>query len=610
MPRPIATEKPKDAKNAALRLLKSVKPWRFILIFAIISAIVSTVLSIFGPKILGNITTAAVTSVTTAGAVDWSMVTPLLIALAVLYAASGVIGYAESFLIGKLAAKYGESLRAQILAKFNRLPVSYFDQRQTGDIISIMSNDVDAITQSIRDSLTELISNIVLFVGTLMMMLLISPLLTLVAVVTIPLSSFLIAKVAKLAQKYFIKQRKTLGELNSTIEEDYSGQLIIKSHSHADESRRIFDQVNQNYTDSAWKAQFFSSVAYPITHIFTNLGYAAVCVFGGHLAIAGKIAIGDVQAFIQYTNQFNRPITQIAQIFSTIQLTLAASERVFNFLDEAEEPSETPVANTKQLSKSANHAIASHPLSRETVKGAVEFHDMSFSYNGVKPTITNFSCKIEPGMQVALVGPTGAGKTTIVNLLMRFYEPNSGYITIDGQPIREHSRQEIRSLFGMVLQDTWLFSGTIEDNLKYGNSKITHEDVVAVCKKAHIDHLISSLPDGYKTKISEDSDNISAGEKQLLTIARAMLENPPMMILDEATSNVDTRTEQLIQDAITKLTRGRTSFVIAHRLSTIRNADLILVMKEGNIVEQGNHEQLLKQNGFYAELYNSQFAED
>ena len=601
MPLRPATEKPKNAGATAIRLLKDLRKWRMVIIFAIVTSVLSTLLFVLGPKILGDITTTAVTGVTTTGVVDWNKITPLLISLIALYAFSGLLGYLESYLVGRLAAKYAETTRLRLLEKINRLPVSYFDQHQHGDLISIMSNDVDAITQSLQTVLTELISNIVLFFGTLLMMLFISPLLTLIAVITIPISGFLVSKVAKLSQKFYTKQRKNLGELNSIIEEDYSGQLIIKSNSHIPESYRNFTRVNNKFTDSDWKAQFFSSVAFPITHIFTNLSYIAVCVFGGHLAIAGRIMIGDVQAFIQYTNQFNRPITQIAQIFSTIQLTLAAAERVFKFLDEAEE---TP---DDLLSSPQNDRLA-QPFSH--VEGAVEFHDLSFSYDGVKPTISNFSCKIEPGMQVALVGPTGAGKTTIVNLLMRFYDPQTGYITIDGRPICEIPRGELRNLFGMVLQDTWLFSGTIEENLKYGTPKATHDDVVKICKKAHIDHFITSLPDGYSTKISEDSDNISAGEKQLLTIARAMIENPPMMILDEATSNVDTRTEQLIQDAITKLTHGRTSFIIAHRLSTIRNADLILVMRDGNIVEQGNHEQLLKANGFYAELYNSQFTEN
>lgn len=593
MPRPMSVEKPKNAKASAKLLLGSLKPHRLILIFAILAAILSTVLSVFGPLVLGNITTEAVASVQATGAVNWSVITPLLITLVVLYGASGLLGYLETYLLGRLAAKYAANLRLQILNKISRLPVSYFDQHQFGDTISLMSNDVDAVTSSLRDSLSEIISNVILFIGTLAMMLLISPLLSLVAFVTIPLSGVLIAKVAKKAQNFFVKQRKDLGDLNSAIEEDYSGQLIIKTNSHIPESSRIFNQINSDYTTSAWKAQFFSSVAYPISHIFTNLGYVAVCIVGGNLAIAGQLTIGGVQSFIQYTKQFNRPLTQISQIASTIQLTLAAAERIFNFLAEPEESDESTTSK----------------LSRDSVKGAVEFHDLSFSYDKTKPTIEHFSCKIEPGMQVALVGPTGAGKTTIVNLLMRFYDPDSGYITIDGRPTREIPRETVRSLFGMVLQDTWLFSGTIEENLKYGAPRATHDEVVAVCKKAHIDHFISSLEKGYSTKISEDSDNISAGEKQLLTIARAMIENPPMMILDEATSNVDTRTEQLIQDAITKLTSGRTSFVIAHRLSTIRNADLILVMRDGNIVEQGNHDQLLKQNGFYAELYNSQFAE-
>ncbi|MBR0480625.1 ABC transporter ATP-binding protein [Candidatus Saccharibacteria bacterium] len=608
MPLRPATEKPKNASATAIRLLKDLRKWRVIIIFAIIASILSTLLFVLGPKVLGDITTTAVTSVTTTGAVDWDKILLLLITLIALYAVSGLLGYFESYLVGRLAAKYAETTRLRLLEKINHLPVSYFDKHQHGDLISIVSNDVDAITQSLQTTLTELISNIILFFGTLLMMIFISPLLTIVAAITIPISSLLVGKVARLSQKFYTKQRKNLGELNSIIEEDYSGQLIIKSNSHIPESYRNFTRVNDKFTESDWKAQFFGSVAFPITHIFTNLSYIGVCVFGGHLAITGQIMIGDVQAFIQYTNQFNRPITQVAQIFSTIQLTLAAAERVFKFLDEPEEPATALPESVTGLNRQTAITKLTENF-RSRVKGAVEFHDLSFSYDKTKPTITNFSCKIEPGMQVALVGPTGAGKTTIVNLLMRFYDPDSGYITIDGRPTRELPRETVRNLFGMVLQDTWLFSGTIEENLRYGKPKATHEDIVSICKKAHIDHFITSLPDGYNTKISEDSDNISAGEKQLLTIARAMVENPPMMILDEATSNVDTRTEQLIQDAITKLTRGRTSFVIAHRLSTIRNADLILVMRDGNIVEQGNHETLLKQNGFYAELYNSQFQE-
>jgi ATP-binding cassette subfamily B protein len=396
----------------------------------------------------------------------------------------------------------------------------------------------------------------------------------------------------RFAQKYFREQQSTLGTLNSKIEEDYSGEVVIKSNSYEDDALADFTRTNEKLATVTRKAQVFSSLSFPVTHVFTNLGYVAVCVLGGVFVIEGRINIGDIQAFIQYVSRFNRPITEIASTTSTMQSLLAASERVFEFLNEAEE--EPDVSPARTIDK---------------VHGAVEFHDVCFEYLPGQPIIRNFSVKVEPGMNVAIVGPTGAGKTTIINLLMRFYEPTSGYISIDGVPIREMKRADVRRLFGMVLQDTWLFSGTVKDNLRYGRLSASLDDIKRASKAANVNHIIEALPKGYRTEISEDSDNVSAGEKQLITIARAMVADPPMMILDEATSNVDTRTEQLIQDSFERLTSGRTSFVIAHRLSTIRNADLILVMRDGAIVEAGYHESLLKADGFYAELYNSQFAE-
>lgn len=592
MPRPVVDGKPKNFGATLKRFWETLRTWRIGLIAAVIFMVASTVLSLFGPMILGQVTTSAVGSITTEGSIDWGVISSLLIWLVVIYATSAVLNYVQNAILSVVAERYGRKLRSQILEKINKLPVSYFDKHQFGDTLSRMSNDVDAVSSSLARVLSEIINDVVTLVGVVVMMLFISVPLTLIPLLTIPLSVLFMGGITKKAQNAFRTQRATLGELNSIIEEDYGGQLIIKANSYEGIAEEKFGHTNGRLYESSWQAQFFSSIVYPIVHVFTNLGYAAVCVFGGNMVISGKIAIGQIQSFLQYVNQFNRPIQGVSQIAANIQSTLAAAERVFNFLDE---PEETPDAVPAQEIKH--------------IEGNVEFHHVDFAYKVNEPIIRDFSIKIKTGMQVAIVGPTGAGKTTIINLLMRFYDPTSGYIAIDGVPTREMKRADVRALFGMVLQDTWLFSGTIEENLRYGRKDVTHEDIVRATKLASIHHFIESLPKGYKTEISEDSDNISAGEKQLLTIARAMVANPPMMILDEATSNVDTRTEQLIQDAFAKLTHGRTSFVIAHRLSTIRNSDLILVMKEGEIVEQGTHDELLKADGFYAELYNSQFAE-
>ena len=588
----MTAERAKDSKKSLQMFLASLKNFRFIITLSLFFAVVSGVLGLFSPKILGNMTNSAVESISSTGSLDFAPIQTGIIQLLVIYAIAAVLSYLENYLLARATIYYTERLRTQIVTKISRLPISYFDKTPFGDTLSILSNDVDILWSALSEGLAQIITNLTTIIGCLIMMFVISPLLAVIAVVVVPLSTFAIAKVAKRAQKHFVSQRKVLGELNSHVEEDYSGQIIIKSNSHEAKSFAAFQKANEKLYSDSWKAQFLGSLAFPLVHMFTNVGYVAICMLGGNMVLAGTLLIGNIQAFIQYLSRFNQPLSNLSEIVATIQQTLAASERVFNFLSE---PEETPDPSP---SKTINK-----------IQGAIEFHDVCFSYDKKTPIIKHFSAKIAPGAQVAIVGPTGAGKTTIINLLMRFYDPDSGYITIDGIPTSEMRRSDVRALFGMVLQDTWLFSGTIKENLKYGRTAAKLSEIKTATKAAGIDHLIESMKGGYSAKISEDSDNISAGEKQLLTIARAMIENPPMMILDEATSNVDTRAEAKIQSAFEQLTRGRTSFVIAHRLSTIRNADLILVMKDGNIVEQGNHDQLLKQTGFYAELYNSQFAD-
>lgn len=594
----MSSQGPKDFKSALRRFWFSIREWKVKIIVASILSLVSTLLMVFGPMILGMMTTSATESLKNQGVINWPEINFLGFVLIAIFLLSAVISYIQGVVTSSLSVLYEKKLRNSILEKMRKLPIGYFDKTPNGDVMSRMINDVDTISVSFAETLTQIITSFTMLFGYLAIMLYLSITLSLIAIIAVPISTIFISGVLKKAKVYFAAERATLGKLNSIIEENFSGQLIIKANNHAGKSIKSFDKMNTKLYEESRRAQFLSSLTFPLTHVFLNLAYAGVCMLGAYYVISGAISIGGIQAFIQYLNRFNRPITEVAQLSSTIQQILAAAERIFNFLEETEETPEVEKSLFKQIMNKDRKFL-----------GEVEFRDVNFSYD-VKPVIKNFSVKIKPGMQVAIVGPTGAGKTTIVNLLMRFFDPNDGEILIDGVETRKMRRDEVRDLFGMVLQDTWLFSGTIMENLKYGAKKISDEDVYKAAKLVGVDHFIKSLPNGYQTVISEDSDNISAGEKQLMTITRAVISEPMMMILDEATSNVDTRTEQLIQDAFSKLTKVRTSFVIAHRLSTIREADLILVMREGNIIEQGNHKELIAKNGFYAELYNSQFSED
>ena len=582
--------KVKNKKFAFHEFSRSVKPYILPIVFSVILAVGSAILGLFIPKLLGDMTNIAVTSYPE---IDFGAISSKAITVVILFLSSAALNYAQAFILAIVSANYTKDLREKIIAKISKLPISYFDKHKFGDTLSRMTNDVDVLTTSMSQEIADISLSLTILIGVMIMMLSISVPLSLISFIVVPISVFVVGKITNFAQKYFREQQNTLGALNSKIEENYAGLIIIKSNSYEESAKESFDTTNHKLAKAATKAQVFSSLSFPATHVFTNLGYIAICILGGGMVIDGKITIGSLQAFIQYVSRFNRPITEIASTTATIQSLLAASERIFEFLAEPEEAPDPEPA-----------------LVVSDIKGEVEFKNVSFSYDGKTPIIKDFSVKVAPGTNVAIVGPTGAGKTTIINLLMRFYEPSAGEILIDNTPISKMKRSDVRQLFGMVLQDTWLFSGSVEENLRYGRKDATLADIKAAAKFCNIEHIIEALPHGYKTVISEDSDNISAGEKQLLTIARAMVANPPMMILDEATSNVDTRTEHLIQKSFEKITNGRTSFVIAHRLSTIRNADLIIVMRDGEIIEQGNHDSLLKLGGFYAELYNSQFADN
>ncbi|HOR69568.1 MAG TPA: ABC transporter ATP-binding protein [bacterium] len=575
------------------KLIKYLKPYYVSIIVVLILAMASTVFTIISPKILGDITNEIVAGIKniTQGGIDFSAILHLITILVGLYLIGALCGYLQGWIMTGITQKVTYNLRKSIALKINRLPLRYFDTQSHGDILSRVTNDVDTVSHSFNQSLTQVVTAVTTIVGILIMMIIISWQLTLVAVIVLPLGFLLARFIIKKSQKYFFNHQVSLGEINGHIEEMFSGHTIVKAFNGEQKSISTFRKINNKLYNNAWKSQFFSGLLHPIMNFLDNAGFVAVSVLGGWFAIRGKMTIGSIQAFIQYLNQFSRPIIQTASIANVFQSTAAAAERAFEFLEEEEELPDP--AQPKEL---------------KTVKGAVDFVNVVFGYTPEKIIINNFSATIKPGQKIAIVGPTGAGKTTMVNLLMRFYEIDSGAIKIDGVDIKDLRRSDLRKLFGMVLQDTWLFSGTIEENIAYGKDNVSHEEVVKAAQAAYADHFIHTLPGDYQMEISEEADNISQGEKQLLTIARAILANAPMLILDEATSSVDTRTEALIQAAMDKMMEGRTSFIIAHRLSTIRNADLILVMRDGHIVEQGTHKQLLAQNGFYASLYNSQFV--
>jgi ATP-binding cassette subfamily B protein len=637
-------EKPKNFKATMHNLIKYLRPFWLSIIIVFIFAIASTIFAIISPKILGNATNQIVSDYInikayneitanlpkgtqipagTTGAdftkkippemlskvpsniidkikdldishrpsIDFAKIKWFAFILIILYVLSALFSYIQGWIMTNVSQKITYRFRKDISQKINRMPLKYFDSRTYGEVLSRVTNDVDTVSQTLNQSLTQIVTSITLIIGILIMMFSISWLLTLVSLVLLPLSIFLISIIVKKSQHFFKEQQDYLGNINGHVEEMYAGHNVMRVFNGEKRSIEKFQKINNKLFSSAWKSQFLSGLMWPIMTFIGNLGYVGVSVLGGWLAINGKLQIGDIQAFIQYVNQFNQPITQTAQIANVMQSTAAAAERVFEFLNEKEEISETK-----------------NPIIIDNVKGQVEFSNVVFGYDPKKIIIKGFNTKIKPGSKIAIVGPTGAGKTTLVNLLMRFYDVNSGTIKIDDIDIRNMKRADLRKLFGMVLQDTWLFNGTIRENISYANPRAPEKDIEAAAQAAHADHFIRALPDGYNMNLNEEADNISQGEKQLLTIARAMMAKTPMLILDEATSSVDTRTEILIQQAMENLMKGKTSFVIAHRLSTIRNADLILVMNDGNIVEQGTHKELIKKNGFYASLYNSQFV--
>ena len=584
--------KAKNLKKTLIRIFGYLRPYWWYLGFVAVCAIISTIFAIVSPKILGNMTDEIIKGLFGHTGINFGTINSIGFLLIGLYIVSASFSYIQSWLMTTISQKVTYAFRRDISEKIARLPLRYFDRHENGDIVSHVTNDVETVSQNLNQGMTQIITSVIMIIGILAMMISISWQMTLIAILVLPTSLFIVSKIVKRSQQYYDKQQAALGEIDGHIDEMFSNHAIVKTFNGEQRSISRFNVINTKLYTSGWKSQFISGLMMPIMQFIGNIGYVGVAVMGGWLAINGKITVGDIQAFIQYMNQFTQPISQTANIANVLQATAAAAERVFEFLAQDEEEPETQTVDAPKI-----------------IKGEVKLDNVSFGYDIDQPIIRHFTTHIKPKQSVAIVGPTGAGKTTIVNLLMRFYDIDSGSISIDGIDTSTMKRNDVRRLFGMVLQDTWLFQGTIAENIAYGKHDATKEEIVAAAKAAHADRFISTLPAGYNTVISETADSISAGEKQLLTIARAILADAPMLILDEATSSVDTRTELLIQSAMDKLSHGRTSFVIAHRLSTIRNADVILVMRDGNIVEQGTHNQLLEQKGYYAELYDSQFSQ-
>ena len=586
-------EKAKDFKGTSRKILAYIGRYKIAIVLVMVCAVAGTIFNIVGPKVLSKATTeifnGLVSKVSGGAGIDFHKIGIILLILLGLYCVSALFSFIQGFIMSGISQKLSFRMRKEISEKINRMPLAYFESKTVGEVLSRITNDVDTFGMSLNQSITTLITSVTTLIGVFIMMMTISPLMTLIALVILPISALLISVVVKHSQKYFKAQQEYLGDINGTIEESYSGHTIIKAFNREKKVNEDFQETNAKLYSSAWKSQFLSGLMQPIMTFVGNLGYVAVAVSGSMLAVSGAITVGDIQAFIQYVKSFTQPITQIAQVFNMLQSMAAAAERIFDFLDEEEEQ------------------VTENPVRLNDIKGEVDFEHVKFGYDPEKPVIHDFTCHVEPGSMVAIVGPTGAGKTTMVKLLMRFYDVNSGCIKVDGENVKDFERRNLREAFGMVLQDTWLFKGTIMENIRYGRLDATDEEVIAAAKAANADHFIRTLPGGYDMELNEEASNVSQGQKQLLTIARAILADNRIMILDEATSSVDTRTEQHIQDAMANLMKGRTSFVIAHRLSTIRDADVILVMKDGDIIEQGNHKGLLERNGFYARLYNSQF---